>query len=187
MDEAQDVQLTIVEAQSEQDFANVRALCEGFLAWLRTRYAHEAWLIDRYYAPEQWQAVLNSLPTVHAPPQGCILLARLDDEPVGCAMMRPLDETTCEMKRLFVRPEVCGHGVGLELCKTLMTVAAETGYRVMRLDIGVHHDEAIGLYHRLGFRFRDACYDCPPDVARFLHFMEAELSSRTTHPDSTPA
>jgi hypothetical protein len=42
MDEAQAVQLTIVDAETEQDFAYVRVLCEGLLAWLHTRYAHEA-------------------------------------------------------------------------------------------------------------------------------------------------
>ncbi len=167
--------LTIVEARSQDDMDAVRSLCEGFLGWLRERYAHEAWLIDRYYAPDQWQAVLESLPMVHAPPQGSILLARLKGQPVGCAMMRRLDEATCEMKRLFVHPKARGYGVGRALCERLMRLSAERGYKTMRLDTGVHHEEAIPLYRSLGFEMRDAYYPCPPEVAQLLHFMEAKL------------
>jgi hypothetical protein len=62
--------LAIIEARTEADMEDVTTLCNGFLNWLRERYADELWLINRYYAPAQWQAVLDSLPTVHAPPEG---------------------------------------------------------------------------------------------------------------------
>jgi GNAT superfamily N-acetyltransferase len=167
--------LAITEARTEADMRDVRKLCNGFLNWLRERYSNELWLIDRYYAPAQWQAVLDSLPTVHAPPEGEIILARLNGAPAGCVMLRRLEGDICEMKRLFVAPHVRGHQVGRKLCERLMEVAAERGYSIMRLDTGVHHHEAIPLYRSLGFRMRDAYYDCPPDVAPLLHFMEGDL------------
>lgn len=167
--------LAITEARTEIDLRDVRILCNGFLEWLRERYSNELWLIDRYYAPAQWQAVLDSLPVVHAAPEGEILLARLNGIPVGCVMLRGLDEGVCEMKRLFVSPQARGHRLGRRLCERLMDVAAERGYSIMRLDTGVHHHEAIQLYTNLGFHMRDAYYDCPPDVAALLHFMEGDL------------
>jgi ribosomal protein S18 acetylase RimI-like enzyme len=166
---------TIAEARGADDLAAVRDLCEGFLAWLKERYPAERWMIDRYYAPERWAAMLDGLPREHAPPAGEILLARLDGAPVGCAMLRPLEPGICEMKRLFVRPEARGHAVGRSLCRRLMALAAERGYRLMRLDTAFRHDEALGLYAALGFRRRDAYYDCPEDIRPLLVFMEAEL------------
>lgn len=167
----------ISEVRGEEDLAAVRGLCEGFLAWLKERYPAERWMIDRYYAPETWAAVLESLPREHAPPAGEILLARLHAEPVGCVMMRPLDSGVCEMKRLFVRAEARGHAVGRALCRRLMASAAERGYRVMRLDTAFRHDEALGLYQALGFRRRDPYYACPADILPLLIFMEASLET----------
>jgi GNAT superfamily N-acetyltransferase len=90
-------------------------------------------------------------------------------------MLRRLEGEICEMKRLFVEPQARGHQVGRKLCKRLMEVASERGYSIMRLDTGVHHHEAIPLYRSLGFQMRDAYYECPPDVAALLHFMERDL------------
>ena len=168
-------ELTVTEARSERDYEDVRSLCNGLLDWLRVRYAHESWSIDRYYAPDKWAAVMADLPRLHAPPNGDILIARLNAAPVGCVMLQKLDETTCEMKRLFVPPEARGHGVGRKLCERLMILAAGRGYRTMRLDTGIHHDEAIALYRSLGFRMRSPYYDFPQDMAHLLHFMEADL------------
>ncbi|GGK28519.1 GNAT family N-acetyltransferase [Salinarimonas ramus] len=169
--------VTITAARSPDDFLNVRDLCDGFLSWLRERYATETWLIDAYYAPDKWAATLDSLPEVHAPPRGEILLARLGGRTIGCVMMRPLDGRACEMKRLFVRSDARGSGAGRLLCEQLLRLSFERGYEVMRLDTGVYHDEAIRLYMALGFRMRDAYYDVPPRVAELLHFMEADLTS----------
>src|SRR4051794_41026480 len=55
-------ELIITEAGSEQDYEDVRRLCNSFLDWLRARYAHESWSVDRYYAPDKWAAVLADLP-----------------------------------------------------------------------------------------------------------------------------
>jgi len=104
-----------------------------------------------------------------------MLIARINGRPVGCVMVRKLDDTTCEMKRLFVSPDARGHNIGRKLCERLMSLSAERGYRIMRLDTGIRHDEAIPLYQSLGFHMREPYYDCPADVAAFLHFMEAEL------------
>ncbi len=104
-----------------------------------------------------------------------MLLARLDDQPVGCVMMQRISGDVCEMKRLFVRPEAQGHKVGRTLCERLMAIAAQRGYKTMRLDTGVNHDGALSLYRSLGFRTRDPYYDPPAEILSHLVFMEAEL------------
>ena len=158
------------------DFPAVRALCDGFLDWCRSRYGENAWFVDRYYTPQQWTALLDSLPTIHAAPDGAILVARLDGKAVGCVMMQRIDKHICEMKRMFVGSEGRGLGLGRRLASEIVRVAAAQGYTTMRLDTGRNHDEALGLYRSLGFREIQPYYDAPPELQDHLIFMEAPLA-----------
>lgn len=161
---------------SEAELSDVRGLCERFLGWLRERYASEIWMINRYYPPDAWKKTLAELPTVHALPRGGIWLARLDGEPVGTVMLKPLgDDGACEMKRLFVDAAARGHGVGRALCERVVDEAIERGYSTMRFETGAFHDEAIGLYRSMGFEFREAYYDLAPDMLRLVKFLEGDL------------
>src|SRR5690606_42070762 len=65
---------------------------------------------------------------------------------LGCVMMQRIDDRTCEMKRMFISPEGRGLGLGRRLAESIVRVAAERGYAIMRLDTGRNHDEALGLY-----------------------------------------
>ncbi|MBB3975896.1 ribosomal protein S18 acetylase RimI-like enzyme [Rhizobium azooxidifex] len=159
------------------DFPAIRALCNGFLDWCRSRYGENAWFVDRYYTPEQWASLLNSLPRIHAAPDGEILVARLDGKVVGCVMMQRIDKHTCEMKRMFIGPEGRGLGLGRRLAETLVRVAAERGYTTMRLDTGRNHDEALRLYRSLGFMEITPYYEAPPELRNHLVFMEASLAA----------
>ena len=158
-----------------EDFPAIRLLCNGFLDWCRSRYGEKAWFVDHYYTPEKWAALLDSLPEVHAAPQGAALVARLDGKVVGCVMMQQIDEHTCEMKRMFVGPEGRGLGLGRRLAENIIRVAAERGYAKIRLDTGRNHDEALSLYRSLGFREIDPYYEAPPELGNHLVFMEAAL------------
>ena len=53
---------------------------------------------------QQFDAELADLPGKFAAPRGEVLLAYRDAEVIGCVALRPIDETICEMKRLYVRP-----------------------------------------------------------------------------------
>lgn len=60
-------------------------------------------------------------------------------------------DAMCEMKRLYVRPDARGLGVGRALVEALFSVALEQGYAVMRLDAAPELAAARGLYEALGF------------------------------------
>jgi ribosomal protein S18 acetylase RimI-like enzyme len=56
------------------------------------------------------------------------------------------------MKRLFVRPEFQGLGLGSSLIDNLITEARASGYKKMRLDSWIPRmGKAIEMYRRHGF------------------------------------
>ena len=94
---------------------------------------------------------LANLPGEYAKPEGRLLLARHDGKLAGCIALRKIDDSVCEMKRLFVRPEFRGQGIGRALAEKVIADARTIGYSSMRLDTLASMREAITLYRSLGF------------------------------------
>jgi putative acetyltransferase len=80
------------------------------------------------------------------------LVARESGRALGCGALRSLGEPVVEIKRMYVRPEARGRGVGAAILGELERVAIEHGFRVVRLETGPLQPEAIHLYERTGYR-----------------------------------
>ena len=111
---------------------------------------------------------LRNLPGPYVPPSGTLLLARNEDDVIGCVGVRALDAVTAEMKRLYVRPSGRGAGLGRTLAEAAIEFARTTGYERMRLDTLPQMGRAQELYKALGFVAIDAYRFSPVPGTVFL-------------------
>jgi putative acetyltransferase len=116
---------------------------------------------------------LAGLPGEYSPPDGRLLLAECDHQLAGCVALHRFDDTACEMKRLYIRPNFRGLGLGRTLTERILAEAASIGFQRIRLDtVAGVMDDAIALYRRLGFREIEPYRENPMAGALY---MEKEL------------
>ena len=107
----------IRSAEIPRDLGVVRGLFQEYV---------DSLAIDLYF--QELEQELASLPGKYSPPGGRLLLAWRGDEPVGCIALRPIDAATCEMKRLYVRPQARGEQLGRRLAERICREAKDAGY-----------------------------------------------------------
>jgi putative acetyltransferase len=106
--------------------------------------------LSELYPPEQ-RFGPNLRPEHLAPGHGTFVVARADGVAIGCGALRQLDETTAEVKRMYVEPERRGRGIAKQILDRLEAAALALGARRLVLETGIYQTEAIGLYLRSGF------------------------------------
>ena len=117
---------------------------------------------------QRFEEELQGLPGRYAQPDGRLYLAVAGGRPAGCAAFRRLDENRCEMKRLYVRPQFRGLGLGLALAERLIREARAANCRAMVLDTLSTMSGAQALYERLGFQDIPPYYGNPLPGARYM-------------------
>lgn len=100
------------------------------------------------------------------PPGGVFLVGYRDGVPVCGGGIKRLADGACEIKRMYVVPEVRGQGLARVLLGALEDAARGLGYRVVRLDTGPRQPHAQGLYEAEGYR-RIANFNANPVATYF--------------------
>jgi ribosomal protein S18 acetylase RimI-like enzyme len=146
-----------IEIERDPEAADVRPLLEKYAASLS---------FDLTF--QDFETELATLPGDYAPPEGALLLARVEGDPAGCVALRRIDSSTGELKRLFVTPEHRGLGLGRLLATVVVELAHERGYRRLRLDTTPEMAAAQALYSSLGFQEIEPYRENPVAGASFL-------------------
>jgi ribosomal protein S18 acetylase RimI-like enzyme len=120
---------------------------------------------------------IRNLPGEYASPRGALLWATVDGNSAGCCALRPLDHSdhtnACEMKRLYVRPQFRGLGLGRQLAEVALETALHIGYSCVLLDTLDDMESARSLYEDLGFVPIAPYYFNPAPGA---HYLKVDLT-----------
>jgi putative acetyltransferase len=114
------------------------------------------------------EAETAALPGEFVPPGGALVLAFRGETPVGCGALKQLRLRVAEIKRVYVRPDARGGGVGERIVRHLMHRAHELGHERLVLDTLPTMTGAIAMYRKIGFVSTEPYWAHP--VARALFF-----------------
>ena len=123
---------------------------------------------------QDFERELETLPGEYAPPSGRLLLWYEKEALAGCVALRKIDDSTCEMKRLYVRSEFRGKQLGKRLAEAVMEEARGIGYKKMKLDTLPTMTTAITIYRSMGFKSTPPYRHNPVPGALF---MELDLGT----------
>ena len=151
----------LVRAVTPHHWAQARRLIEEYAASLG---------VDLCF--QNFDEEIEHLSSHYGPPRGALLLAVDGEEAIGCVGLRAYDDTTGEVKRLYVAPAARGRDLGRALAGAIVAIGRENGFQRLVLDTLPGMQAAQALYRSLGFRAMDA-YRFNP-VAGTV-FMELDL------------
>ena len=123
---------------------------------------------QEYLVIQNYDQELLHLEDKYGPPGGRLYLAYCDEKLAGCIALRQLDDTRCEMKRLYVRPQFRNNHIGSILVSKVIADAKAIGYRHLLLDTFPFLDVAIRMYEKLGFRYIPKYNDSPMDSTLYM-------------------
>lgn len=153
--------INLKQVESGAEVQQARALFEEYAAGLGFSLCFQ-----------NFDKELAGLPGEYSPPNGRLLLALENDQVAGCVALRKIGEVTGEMKRLYVRPDFRGKGLGRSLTETIIKAARDLDYQRMRLDtLPGRMDQAIAMYRSLGFKNIDPYYDNPHEDAAYMELI----------------
>lgn len=145
--------MNIIRVKTPQAIDEVRKLFREYEAYLN---------VDLCF--QQFESELANLPGKYAPPSGTLLLARDGQKAMGCGALRrvgSIQDRICEMKRLYIRTDARGRGVGRRIARRLIREGVRLGYATLLLDTLDRLGPAIHLYESLGFVRTAPYYDNP--------------------------
>lgn len=116
---------------------------------------------------QDFEAELAHLPGNYSEPQGCLLVGFINGFPVAVGALRPLEDAV-EVKRMYIRQQFRGLGLGRELIQRLLSEARHRGHRRVVLDTLGRLTPAIALYRSFGFQEIEPYNYNPEDDVRYF-------------------
>lgn len=149
--------IEIITAQTPKHFSDARDLILTYVQWLNFDLSFQ-----------NFNQEMADLPRMYNAADGGLYVAYLNHHPVGVVGLRRLTETEAEVKRMYVRDEAKGKGIGKALLLKCIDDAKKLNYRALRLDTAEFMHAAIKLYKEHGFVEIPAYRFNPHDHARYF-------------------
>lgn len=166
--------IQIRQADIDNHAHHIRRLFSEYLEWVNVMCIQEYDM--SFDVKETLERTIVELGQFY-PPEGRLLVAEYGSDVAGCAGLRTIDEAVGEVKRMYVRPDHRGNGIGRALFEEVLGAAEQDGYSTLRLDTGGFMKEAQALYRSAGFREIEpyAQSEVPEEFRRHWVFMELGL------------
>lgn len=100
---------------------------------------------------QQFDDELLNFNSMYSAPDGGLIIASVDDASAGVTCLRKSGTDSCELKRMYVKKEFRGAGIGKLLLEGAIELARQLGYGIIRLDTDSSMRAAIRLYIKYGF------------------------------------
>lgn len=94
------------------------------------------------------------------------IVAYLNEVPVGCGAIRPIDAESTELKRFFVELSLRKQGIAKRMLDFLENQAKELGFNNIKLETGAAQPEAVNFYEKYGYLA----------IAKFGEYVDCESS-----------
>ena len=121
-----------------------------------------------YLEIQKYDNEIDNLEDKYGMPWGRLYIAFYENQVAGCIALRKLNETECEMKRLYVKPEFRNKGIAKMLVEKVVSDSKGIGYSSMLLDTLPFLQTAIKMYRKMGF-YEIGCYnDSPLDSTIYM-------------------
>lgn len=121
-----------------------------------------------YLSIQGFEAELEDCRQKYGPPGGRLYLAYWKDKLAGCVALRQIDDTRCEIKRLYVRMVFRGCGIGGMLVDQVIADACQEGYRHILLDTYPFLKRAIAMYRKRGFYEIEKYLESPIETTIYM-------------------
>jgi GNAT superfamily N-acetyltransferase len=113
------------------------------------------------------------------PPNGRILLATQDDGTlIGCGVIRKIRPDAAELKRMYVRPEAQGWGLGRRLFEMRIAEARNMGCKALYADTVAGNTAMLSMYEKFGFTYIPRYPENAngPELEPYLVYLEHLIS-----------
>lgn len=133
--------INLIEAKSLNDYRLAVELFKEYASHIKIDLAFQ-----------NFEKEIENLEAQYSKPKGIIYLAyKYQSTPVGCFGIRAFDGEICELKRMYLKNEARGLGIGKQMLEKAIEAGEELGYKKMRLDTLSTMHKAIHLYEKAGF------------------------------------
>lgn len=144
--------INLIPVQTDEHMHQVRTLFLEYMEYVRQMLNQEFEMGLK--AAEVVPYVEEDMKNIHKllPPNGRLLLVQVEDQIAGLGGLRQIGTGTGEIKRMYIRSNFRGRGLGRGLLEALIVEARQIGYSTLRLDVGNYAKSAEKLYRSVGFK-----------------------------------